>query len=1191
VSFLYEQLTDKNFQQLCQAVLAKVHPGTIAFPVGQADGGRDSASPLEDVIFQVKHTTKPDSVKDPIQWLLSTVDSEAENIESLYHGGARKYYLISNLRGSAAPDAGHMDRLRDRLRSKLSHLEDISIIPWWRDTLDSHIRGDLGLQWSFPQMLTGTQALALLVGQLDQRARARQESAIKGYLATEYEATRLLRFKQVGLETTPLTALFVDTPVSPSKAAFVGSSPQWLDMLTGIPSPEDTEALQDVLGDDNSVYAADLLLSRFPVNRLIVSGGPGQGKSTLMQYVCQLHRSRLLDERELEVPDSHLSAPLRLPIHADLGQFGSWLRSHSGASLEKYLAGLIESGSGGASFTVDDFNEVVAERPTLIALDALDEVPNRELRAQVISAIEQAGARLAQVSPNTVIVLTTRPSFYTVEGSMEPDKYLTLELLRLPQHISDAYIEKWLSVRALNRTDEDNLRRLWADRKNDQHIGSLTVNVMQLSILLYLMHIRGPSLPDQRTQLYDEYTRMLLDRESEKDKRVASSREQLLEIHGYVAFYLQAASERDGFSGAVSEAELFRLIRDYQAAAGYTTDVSDLFAGVQRMVALVANQRGAFEFEVQPLREYFAARFLYDTAPYVPANGERKGQKDDRLVALLHRPYWANVLRFFAGCFTGGELAGLLDTLKATSIDDRVPLPITARAAARELLMDKLFTGKATTERRALHFIYELPPAPAPGPQATLTRPIQSFSSDAQRTFFDELVREYMRAPSGEKRARLRIAAQDLATRQEAFQVWLSRMPQEPSSYLSWLAVGGALGCASMLDEGVTRKILGELSDDDENWRVLTLSSAPVALKADEVARNLRIVMNSPLDAIRSANPRNEASYIYARLHPAGFFMSISQSRTWRPEPSAVIAGSMLDNIMRAMARAQESGSDPRVAALNLVESTIGPTWGVQAAAFAALSRQGNRQLKNDNYEGFDSFFDVPIERRTSTSRWTELLGRAMEVPSQPWTQARIATQALLLGGGSQLARSTEGIEALLRSLPEAWTFDVSRVVSQLYSRGGRRLFDRLGVADFSFREAGKAPLAWLISYPALGTEERKRLVSAVADQFAREPFAISGVGRGFDALIQELWIRAGEGGIPLDAISSSLSSLRYFPQIRELPLWPHTTRTESLIEHLRTPTAAPASFLAVLERQLLAADDTDITERAQLEGWFIDQD
>jgi hypothetical protein len=87
--------------------------------------------------------------------------------------------------------------------------------------------------------------------------------------------------------------------------------------------------------------------------------------------------------------------------------------------------------------------------------------------------------------------------------------------------------------------------------------------------------------------------------------------------------------------------------------------VDELFSGIDRVVALVSRVEGTYEFEVQPLREYFAARYLYDTAPYSPPGNERRGTKPDRFDAIARNFYWLNVTRFFAGCFSKGELPGL----------------------------------------------------------------------------------------------------------------------------------------------------------------------------------------------------------------------------------------------------------------------------------------------------------------------------------------------------------------------------------------------------------------------------------------------------------------------------------------------------------------------------------------------------
>ena len=91
---------------------------------------------------------------------------------------------------------------------------------------------------------------------------------------------------------------------------------------------------------------------------------------------------------------------------------------------------------------------------------------------------------------------------------------------------------------------------------------------------------------------------------------------------------------------------------------------------VERVVAIVSRVQGLYEFDVQTLREYFAARHLYETAPYSPVGDERRGTISDRWRALSRNYYWLNVARFYAGCYSEGELPSLVDDLRALSDDE-----------------------------------------------------------------------------------------------------------------------------------------------------------------------------------------------------------------------------------------------------------------------------------------------------------------------------------------------------------------------------------------------------------------------------------------------------------------------------------------------------------------------------------------
>ena len=189
---------------------------------------------------------------------------------------------------------------------------------------------------------------------------------------------------------------------------------------------------------------------------------------------------------------------------------------------------------------------------------------------------------------------------------------------------------------------------------------------MQLAILLSLIQTRGGSLPDKRTALYDSYVELFFNREAEKSSVVRDCRDLLIDIHRYLAWILHAESQTKQNRGSVSAERLRQLVETYLTDEGHDPSLAQrLFTGmVERVVALVSRVEGTYEFEVQPLREYFAVRDLHNTAPYSPPGGEQHGTLPERFDALCRDFFWQNVTRFYAGCYSKGELPSLVDRLE-----------------------------------------------------------------------------------------------------------------------------------------------------------------------------------------------------------------------------------------------------------------------------------------------------------------------------------------------------------------------------------------------------------------------------------------------------------------------------------------------------------------------------------------------
>lgn len=459
--------------------------------------------------------------------------------------------------------------------------------------------------------------------------------------------------------------------------------------------------------------AAYLLRASAPFT--LVRGAPGQGKSTLSQYVCQVHRSSFIPENDR--PDSlpELDQP-RFPIRLDLSDYALWLggndvwdhtedrkqrrttaRKGEQATVECFLADLMTHESGGITTSAKTVQDIFERVPSLIVLDGLDEVGSAAIRGRIVKEIDKfVGRGRAYTDPPRVVV-TTRPSAGELpEPSPSLFEVVTLNQLTVEQR--DSYLRKWCTVRAIKGKDGRTLRKSFKEKSREPYINELAGNPMQLTILLDLLHQQGAATPTQRTDLYDKYVELLLAREANKHpKAVRDHKEELLEIIPFLGWYLHAHTEESQINGRMSVDELKEAMRHFQRTYGNRESIVDqLFEGVSdRLWALTSKVDGTYEFEVLSLREYFAARFLYHNA------GEDNADFDSTTVLreLLRRPYWLNTARFYGGNAKGNGIYPLTAGIEQELAQSTSPA---SYLAAWALLTDGVFLRRPREARKIL---------------------------------------------------------------------------------------------------------------------------------------------------------------------------------------------------------------------------------------------------------------------------------------------------------------------------------------------------------------------------------------------------------------------------------------------------------------------------------------------------------
>ncbi len=844
MNYLLENLDPERFQTLCQALILKETPNIQCFPVGQPDGGRDAVSyvqssktPRSFSVFQIKFNRKPDSINDPHKWLLGIIQEEAQKIAALIPKGAKEYYLVTNVSGTSHLDSGSIDKLQEILNREIP----IPARCWWRDDVLRRLDNSWDVKWSYPEIMIGTDVLRLIFESGLGDDKQRRTAAILAFLRAQFDMDSEIRFKQIELQN-KLLDLFVDIPIK-----FGVDREEWRhvsnrDEITHRLVFERIQSWKRTGVDLDFVGAAAVLLDQDCDNllpQMVLEGAPGQGKSTLVQYVCQVHRMKVLDLHEdlANVPDSLQPKSVRIPIKSDLRDFASWLGrknpflanedepvpTYWDYSLESFIAAQIRHQSGGINFDVADLHAVGRISSLLLVLDGLDEVADISKRADIVREVGAGVNRLRTGTASLRVVVTSRPAAFANSPGFNEKEYphYSLDSLRAGQMI--AYGERWIKAKRLDGRDARDIRSILKEKLNQPHLRDLARNPMQLTILLSLIHSLGSSLPDKRTALYDSYVERFFNREGEKSAIVKNNRDLLIAIHGHLAWILHSEAEQGRTRGNMSDERVRVLVAEYLEQEGHDKLLAEqLFTGMmERVVFLVSRIEGTFEFEVQPLREYFAGRHLYELAPYSPPGREKKGTLPDRFNATAANFYWLNVARFYAGYYSKGELPSLVQSLEELNAEENYQFIGHPRILAAMLLSDWVFAQDKRSLASAVDVaISGFRKGLSVGNRRLTSRKsteILTLPSGAGREkLVQECIARLAETPPSDYVRELIEFLMENSSPQERVQLWRDATPAicTSDSKRRWLSIGRQLGTLRMLQYTDLEKLLpGNLTE------------------------------------------------------------------------------------------------------------------------------------------------------------------------------------------------------------------------------------------------------------------------------------------------------------------------------------------------------------------------------------------
>ncbi len=322
------RLSNRSFEQLVQSVAVGVlGPGIVVFGDGP-DGGREATferqvpypSRLDAWdgygVVQAKSRQRPANTKTEGTWAVNQLKQELDKYSGPDSNRRTPDYFIyaTNVVLTPVRDTGSKDKVRDLLEDFKNHsgLKDYAI--WDYDQLRTVLDRDDATRRAYAAFITPSDVLATILSELSSN-RPDIYDALTIYLEKELLSDECVNLEQAGHsldERIPLATVFVDLPTHSDSALPRAYAFEDVSSDTHDAGPS-TQARQGFIKTilaasserlDPASLGGSVLSDRVDSGaphesrgRFVLIGGPGQGKTTLTQFMCQIFRAAIISEK------------------------------------------------------------------------------------------------------------------------------------------------------------------------------------------------------------------------------------------------------------------------------------------------------------------------------------------------------------------------------------------------------------------------------------------------------------------------------------------------------------------------------------------------------------------------------------------------------------------------------------------------------------------------------------------------------------------------------------------------------------------------------------------------------------------------------------------------------------------------------------------------------------------------------
>ena len=381
--------------------------------------------------------------------------------------------------------------------------------------------------------------------------------------------------------------------------------------------------------------------------RLVILGGPGMGKTTLLTYLT-LSCARGQARERLGIGRE------RLPIFIPLRRIKLLLNGEGAGTLSAFLTR--QYTELGMRPPKGFFEKTLRQGRCLVLLDGLGEVVDATERRRMSEWVD----RLVTIHPRNRFIVTSRALSY--ESAPLESGFTVLHIRDFSPVDIRHFVAKWCLAVEIEAQGDDGLatRRLaWNEAQDlaaaiesNEDIGRLAANPLLLSLIV-LAHRYRARLPRRRVDLLDECLDMLLGHwdEAKGVVSVLSPSEKRVILQS-LAFHMHKAARIDITQGDLQQFIEGVLPQDYHQRGDAVSIIDEIRDGNGLLAEL---EPGIYAFSHITFQEYLVAREIVD-----------KETRRELLLDKVGDKWWEEVVLLYAGM---AEVTPIVEALLAGEDD------------------------------------------------------------------------------------------------------------------------------------------------------------------------------------------------------------------------------------------------------------------------------------------------------------------------------------------------------------------------------------------------------------------------------------------------------------------------------------------------------------------------------------------